>query len=361
MFGACDNLGMAGVSRRHVRDELVALAHRGLDVERFSLAAARAVGRVVPFDGVCVLTMDPATLLPTGEVVENGLPGSARPRMAEIEIGEPDFLKFGELARRTVPAGSLSHATDGKLDRSARHRELKRPHGLGDEIRSVLVGDTGAWAGITLMRETGAAPFTPGDAALVASLSSPLLEGLRRALLLAGEHASAPDGDVGLVLLGEDNAIEAADAAAQVWLADLAAPHAVIGAVATRARAAAAGHDERSASARIRTETGRWLHIRGTLLAGRAVVILEPATRRELAPLIAEAYGLTERERAITAQVARGLSTAQIADELFLSPYTVQDHLKAIFEKVGVSSRGSLVAHLFFEHYAIASVDALDL
>ena len=81
-------------------------------------------------------------------------------------------------------------------------------------------------------------------------------------------------------------------------------------------------------------------------------MILEPARRPELAPLIAEAYGLTERERTITAQVARGLSTGEIAVELHVSPYTVQDHLKAIFEKLDVSSRGALVARLFFEHYA---------
>jgi hypothetical protein len=30
----------------------------------------------------------------------------------------------------------------------------------------------------------------------------------------------------------------------------------------------------------------------------------------------------------------------------------VQDHLKAIFEKVGVSTRGEVVARLFLEHYA---------
>ena len=95
---------MAGSSRRQVQDELVGLAHRGLDVTGFSLAAARALNRAVPFDGVCVLTLDPATLLPTGEVVENGLPDAARLRMAEIEIGEPDYLKFRELARRPVPA-----------------------------------------------------------------------------------------------------------------------------------------------------------------------------------------------------------------------------------------------------------------
>jgi DNA-binding NarL/FixJ family response regulator len=50
--------------------------------------------------------------------------------------------------------------------------------------------------------------------------------------------------------------------------------------------------------------------------------------------------------------VARGLSTSAIAGRLYLSPYTVQDHLKSIFEKAGVGMRGGLVARLFFEHYA---------
>jgi predicted transcriptional regulator len=43
--------------------------------------------------------------------------------------------------------------------------------------------------------------------------------------------------------------------------------------------------------------------------------------------------------------------TAEIADELFLSAHTVRDHVKAIFAKVGVSSRGELVARLFAEYY----------
>jgi hypothetical protein len=40
------------------------------------------------------------------------------------------------------------------------------------------------------------------------------------------------------------------------------------------------------------------------------------------------------------------------AGRLHLSPHTVRDYVKAIFDKVGVSSRGELVAKLFADHYA---------
>src|SRR4051794_26009723 len=68
------NGGVAVPSPQHTRDAIVRLSHGGLGVREFSLGAARIVSRVVPFDGVCVMTMDPATQLPTGHVIENGLP-----------------------------------------------------------------------------------------------------------------------------------------------------------------------------------------------------------------------------------------------------------------------------------------------
>ncbi len=110
------------------------------------------------------------------------------------------------------------------------------------------------------------------------------------------------------------------------------------------------------ARARVRTPSGIWLLAHGSLLGeganARSVVILEPAGTLELAPLVAHAYGLTERERVVTQLVAQGLDTAAMADRLKLSAWTIQDHLKTIFEKTGTGTRGELVARLFFDHYA---------
>jgi DNA-binding CsgD family transcriptional regulator len=106
----------------------------------------------------------------------------------------------------------------------------------------------------------------------------------------------------------------------------------------------------------VRTESGRWLVVRGSVLGdepgAQVAVMIEPARPHELAPLVADAYRLTEREREVTQLVARGLPTDAIAARLHLSPWTVQDHLKAIFEKIGVGTRGELVARMFFQQRA---------
>jgi DNA-binding NarL/FixJ family response regulator len=85
---------------------------------------------------------------------------------------------------------------------------------------------------------------------------------------------------------------------------------------------------------------------------GSVAVVIEAAKSAEIAPIIIEAYSLTSRERDVLGAIARGGSTAEIAAELFLSPHTVRDYVKAVFEKLGVSSRGELVARLFGEHYS---------
>lgn len=343
-------------------------------MQDFSRAVTRILGRAVPFDGICLLTIDPATLLPTGEIVEDGLPAAAMIRLTEIELREPDFNKFTALARAHQPTASLSGATAGDLDQSLRQREVRRPSGFADELRAVLSGTTGTWGALTLLREAKRPHFTPAEVRFVASLAGALADGLRRAALL-GDAVDGGDHDTGLLVLAADGTVEMANPAAGRWLDELGGgdrpgghlPLAVR-AVAGRARAAAAegadgansGDGDGSpaaclARARIRTPAGRWVVVRGSLLGdgpgSRVAILLEAARPPELAPLIADAYGFTERERLVTELVARGFPTSEIAGRLHLSAYTVQDHLKSIFEKSGTGSRGDLVARLFFDHY----------
>jgi DNA-binding CsgD family transcriptional regulator len=127
--------------------------------------------------------------------------------------------------------------------------------------------------------------------------------------------------------------------------------------VAARARSLASGQDplQLAARSRVQTRSGRWLLLYGTQLSGgsdgRTAVIIQPAAPNEVAPLVALAYGLSARERQVTRLCMQGCSTKQIAQTLHLSPYTVQDHLKAIFEKTGARTRGELVGQVFLEHY----------
>jgi DNA-binding NarL/FixJ family response regulator len=85
---------------------------------------------------------------------------------------------------------------------------------------------------------------------------------------------------------------------------------------------------------------------------GETALVIEPAQASEIAPIIVEAYELSPREQEIARLISVGMGTAEIASGLHLSTHTVRDYVKAIFEKVGVSSRGELVAKVFAEHYA---------
>lgn len=107
---------------------------------------------------------------------------------------------------------------------------------------------------------------------------------------------------------------------------------------------------------RLHTRSGHWLvlyasRLRSSENQAQISVIFEVAQPAEIAPVMMQAYALTKREGEVTQCVLRGWSTTEIAAHLHISQNTVQDHLKAIFEKVAVSSRGELAARIFMQQH----------
>jgi DNA-binding CsgD family transcriptional regulator len=357
-----------GRSVERVRQEIVRLSHAGLDSRTFRVEAVKQLRKAIPTDVSFFATADPATLLFTSAVRDDVL-ARATAQFLEREFLKDDPIQFTRLARGSSPVDSLDMATKGELARSPRYQELLEPLELGDELRAALMVGPKCWGFMCLHRERSSPNFTPAEAALLARLAPHLAEGLRAALLLGDSRATTPQPDgPGLVLLADDLSLVAITPAAEGWLAEveqsdwrssLELPNAVY-AVAARLLALerGGGHTPPDLMPRIRlrTASGRWLVLHASRLRaagteGQIAVIFEEARPAEIAPLIVDAYGLTKREGEITRLVLRGLSTAQVSEELHITPNTVRDHFKAIFDKVGVRSRRELVGQVFAQHY----------
>lgn len=348
---------------RRTRADIVRLADDGLDWVTFSTQASEVLSRVVPFQRCCWHTVDPGTVLLTGSLNQNvGCSGSW---LAEHEYVLDDVNKWSFLARSGRRAGATSLATHGDLSRSARHRS-QEAYGIGDELRGSFVADGTYWAAAGFLRDESEPCFTDEEVRFLASLCEPIAVGFRRALVATLQTTEHPrDDGPGVVVFDEHGDPESISPEAERWIAEMIevppppvpAASKMVQVVAALTRASSVGRDpvEVSARSRVQTRSGAWLLLYGTRLSGgaggRTAVIIQPAAPNEVAPLVALAYGLSDRECQVTRLCLRGQSTKQMATTLGVSPYTVQDYLKSIFDKTGVRSRGELVGQVFLEHY----------
>lgn len=353
---------MSRDTARNLRSEILRLAKSGLDWLSFSTSATEAIRKVIPFDRNCWHTVDPGTVLFTGSLNQD-IVCSGR-WLAEHEYVIEDVNKWSFLARSGRLAGATSLATHGDLSRCARHR-TQEAYGIDDELRGSFVSGGAYWGAAGFLRDQGKPRFTEADVQLLAALSEPLAEGFRHAMLAAALAAppAATDHGPGVVIFDEHGAPESISPSAERWISELAeipapcspAESKVIQAVAACARLQDQADEVIGARSRVQTRSGRWLLLYATRLAGsgssRIAVIVQPAAPHDVAPLVAMAYGLSERECQITRLCIKGLSTKEIAQALSISPFTVQDHLKSIFDKTRVRSRGELVGQVFLEHY----------
>ncbi|MFD3508768.1 helix-turn-helix transcriptional regulator [Nocardia sp. NPDC058666] len=347
-----------------VRDHIARAAAEQLDWVSYSARVSDALRTVIPHERCCWHTVDPGTILFTGSVNYNiGCSGSW---LARYEYEVEDVNKWSILAHSGRLAGALSLDTDGDMSRSARHRS-QEAYGVGDELRVSLVSDGIYWGAAAFLRNADEPCYTAEHVAAIAALAPALATGLRQSMLHEVQAAvTSLDYGPGLVIFDAAGNPESVSPAAQRWIDEIVevpAPSTpyeskVVQAIAARARAIAPGTDplELAARSRVRTRSGAWLLLYGTRLSGaehgRTAVIIQPATPHEVAPVIAMAYGLSPRECHLTTLCIQGRSTKEMAHAMSLSAFTIQDHMKSIFDKTGVRSRGELVGQIFLEHYA---------
>jgi len=365
-------MGAAWTVDRLVED-VARLGARGLPREEYYAEVMARLRRVVPSAAACWHTVDPQTNLLTSdsptELISNGLLTLERATTAgQAIIASEYFAKdvntFASLARKRVPVGTLAQATGGKLERSLRYRQVLRPAGIPHELRAAFVTRGRCWGAVHVTRLDGERDFTAQDASALASITGLVAEGIRASVRFdAGRREDSGGVSPGLMLLGPRNEVELITPPARELLdlmssgirsADGEIPPSAVLALAEYTRRAPAGGGDEARTVAVPTGVG-WITLHASLpdggTAGRVAIVVERSASPASTAVRLEAHGVTAREREIAGLIAAGLTNAEIAERLVLSPYTVQDHIKSLLEKTNVSSRQELVARIFLDDY----------
>ncbi len=359
---------VTGLTAERVRRDVEVVARAGLGIDSFLDETFTSIARAVPFAGACLATVDPSTRLLTGARKYGDLLGRNEHdhEFGLLEYGEAEPTGFMSMAERGVDAVGVHAWTSGDTEASPRVSRFMRPHfGYTDELRTLCRDGERLWGGIALFRDPGSGHFQEAEIDFMASLAEVFAIGLRSGMLAALAVSSVPTSAFGpaVLIVGGDNSIRQTSLGAETRLADLlagdnsGAPTAVIASLVGAARRFARGESSVPPRSRVRGASGMWLVLHASPLSalgdhdGDVVITIEEARPPEIVPLVVAAFDLTPRERDVTQLVLQGVDTKTIAATMHVSTYTVQDHLKAVFDKADVRSRRELISLIYFDQY----------
>lgn len=359
-------------------EDVARIGARGLPREDYYAEVTARLRRVVPSAAACWHTVDPETRLLTSdsptELISRGVltvdtATAAGQGIIASEYFVRDVNTFASLARKRVPVGTLAQATAGKLDRSVRYQRVLKPAGIPHELRAAFVTRGRCWGAVHIARMEGQPEFTAQDVSALSSITGAVAEGIRTSLRFEAARRAEPEStSPGLIVLAPGNEVDLITPAARELLdlmssgapsANNEIPPSGVLALAEFTRRAGAAARPASAGAQSRTvavPTGAgWITLHASLpdggATGRVAIVVERSASPASTSVRLEAHGVTAREREIAGLLAAGLTNPEIAERLVLSPYTVQDHIKSLFEKTSVSSRQELVARVFLDDY----------
>jgi DNA-binding CsgD family transcriptional regulator len=326
------------------------------DEERpLRLALLNEVRVVVGFDAYAWLLTDPETEVGAAPLAD--VPCLAElPRLVRLKY----LTRVNRWTRLDEPVGVLRGATVDQREHSLVWRDLLRTYDVGDVASLVFRDRFGCWGFLDLWRMGAEATFTEQDADFLTRIAGPITEALRRCQARTFDFGGTDVGRAGpvVLVLSPELHVRAQTAETEDYLRLLVPPESdrppiPAGAynVAAQLLAVESGIDDHPPSARVHLGGGTWLTLRAARIGGAVsagdqdiAVTIEPTSPAARISLFARACGLSAREAELLTHLSTGADTRQIAQRMFLSENTIQDHLKSIFLKTGARNRRALVA-----------------
>lgn len=357
------------LAHRRISDAAVS----GLPVDRLARQLMSALQLAIPVDGYRLFGLDPATRL-----VNRVFAASEDDGWARLEYLQSVYLGFGpevyaELSN-VVNAGlrvaayqdqqalcwgypSDLLATTTPAAHFQLFHEMSSPVGGG--IQAIFAANGEAVAALQIYRRESGSPFRASDVAFLEQVRSTIGSAIGAAL--ARERAMNPvagDGgeNAGVLVLSDRGAIQFATPDGERWTdLLLSAEGAIDGPLPTAvwsvlARLRAGVDGAAAGVVTVQTPKGP---VRLEATPGRngdVAVVLTPV-RAPVIPDLPESWALTRQEREVVKLVLRGASNREIAEALSIGEHTVESHLRNVYSRLELGSRGQLLARYFQETF----------
>ncbi|WP_155593422.1 LuxR C-terminal-related transcriptional regulator [Lysinibacillus cavernae] len=335
------------ISARCIKNSQNSFQYRQMIVEELR--------RFIDFDAYCCSVIDTQTLFSIGAVTEQSIE-DVHQKIMTLEYATEDVHNYRNLVESGKCIGRLSDASSQSL----RYREILVPYGFSDEIRAALMFQGQCYGFLTLFKkmENAQPIFQDDELEQVKILMSVMGEALKAFYhSIIEERLSTEAGESGIIILDKDYHILSISSKASQLLTHLRSNEGLLDwqlpkPIQAFCAKLQANRLNMQTSLLVPINNTGYITIQASLLKTtdsqqQIAIILNEASPKEMLTFLLTAYHLTPREKEVVVEIMKGVPTKIIAHNLGISSYTVQDHLKIIFQKIDVGDRNELVWKIF--------------
>lgn len=326
------------------------------DSYQFRKRVLKKLKTILPYEAYCFTTVDPHTLLSTGAITDERIE-LLHPDLFENEYLEQDVNRYTFLIEEKTYCNTLYEGTRGELASSNRFSKILSPAKFHDELRAVLVYKERCYGFLTLFRTQEQGLFSVEEIAYMKRSIPSLAKGLKDSVYRSYQTSkmmNATSVETGIIILNQDfdiistnqtgvNLLEWLYKQENIESNRLPRP---IRAICSQVTSSFSTNDSKIV---LHAFNHLFMSIKASPLlasSSQIALLIERIGPHEMTRLLLELFNLTKREHELVEELLKGKSTKMIADRLYISSYTVQDHLKSIFNKTGVNSRRELVGKI---------------